>query len=453
MAGQDTLEPDLCVVGGGTAGSALALAAAGLGLACVLVERRLPLGRGAFADIVADELIAAGGGDFAGLRGRIGRRVARAAPAVSVERLRAAGVRVLEASGRFADPVTLSAGPFTVRARRFALATGARPAVPAVPGLEVVRYRTPDALGGLAHLPERLVVIGADPRAAELAQAFRRLGSAVTLVGGPPPVDPELWGHAEAALRRDGVDLRPGPVLRVEPRGTGAAVTLGGDRPGTVEASDLLVADGAAPVTGGLGLSRAGIARAADGGLVLRADLRTGNRRVFALGDVLGPLAAGPAGLPVQVGTVLRAGFLRQPVRYAPDRVARVLRTVPPLAETGLGEAEARRRHRMAGVFRAPLADAERGFGAADAPGHLKVVTGAGGRVLGAGIVGPRAEDLLGPWVLAVSAGLTLGAVATAPFAQPSLSDASRRAALAYLTARLRSPFVKRLMAVVRRLG
>lgn len=454
MAGARTIDPDLCVIGGGGAGHAAAFAAAGLGLSCVLIEKRLPLGRGAARDLALDILVGAPpGADFAALRERIGRAVDRAAPLHAAERLRAAGVEVLEGTGRFADGTSMAVGPTTVRARRFVIATGARPVVPAIPGLDVVRHRTSESLHDATGVPERLAVVGRAPEAVELAQAFARLGSSVTLVGGAPAgVDPELWEVVRLALLRDGVDLRPDPVERIEPRGAGAVLHLGGDRPGPVEVTDLLVADGFRPVTDGLGLERGGVARR-DGLLVLRPNLRTSNRRVFAVGDVLGAAARGPAGVPAQVATVMRAAFLRQPVRYRPDRIARVLRTDPPLAEVGLSEAEARARDRAVRVDRAPFADNERALATGGATGHLKTVAAANGRVLGAALVGARADDLIAPWVLAVDQGLPLGAIAAAGFAQPSLSHTARRAALGLLVARLRGPWVKRALAVLRRLG
>lgn len=452
MATADPLRPDLCVIGGGAAGSAMAYAAVGLGLSCVLVETRSPLGRGQARDLALDALIgAAPSTDFETLRERIGLAVARTAPLHGAERLRAAGVRVVEATARFTDRTTVEAAGLRIRARRFVLATGARPVLPEVPGLDVVRCRTLDSVGEQTALPGSLAVVGSAPDAPALAQAFRRLGAAVTMVGHAPATDPELWGVVREALLREGVALHPGPLQRIEPGGSGAILHVGGDRPARVEVADVILAGATRPATDGLGLDQAGVARV-EGRLVLRPDLRTSNTRVFAVGDVLGPAARGAAGLPAQVGTVVRAAFLRQPARYRPERVARVVRTDPPLAEVGLSEAEARATGDIR-LFRVPFAELDRAAAAGIARGHLKVVATPGGRVLGAGFAGARAEDLIAPWVLAVRQGLSLDAMAEAGFAQPSLSDASRRAGLAFVVTRLRGSWVRRALAVMRRLG
>ncbi len=451
MTGAPPLKPDLCVIGGGAAGQASAFAAVALGLSCTVVEKRLPLGRGQARDLALDILLNASPGEtYAALRDRIGAAVARMAPLHGAERLRAAGVQVVEGAGRFTDPHTVGVGTIAIRARRFVIASGARAGGPSIPGLDAVRHVTPETWHEMVRRPEHLAVIGSDARAFELAQAFRQLGSAVTLVAADHPGDPELWDVVRLALLRDGIAMHAGPVGRIEPQGTGAILHLLGPDPGTVEVSDLFIADSTTPLTEGIGLDRAGIRRE-SGRLVLRADLRTTNRRVFAVGDVMG--AGGPAALSAQVGTVMRAAFLRQPIRYRPERVAQVLRTIPPLATVGLTEAEARARGAAVRVFRTAFADNEHALATGATQGHLKVVATADGHILGAGVVGARADDLIGPWVLAVGQGLRLEAMATAAFAQPSLSDTSRRAALPVLVARLRSPWVKRALALMRRLG
>ncbi len=454
MAVSEALNPDLCVIGSGPAGFSLALAAAGLGLSCVLVEVRLPFGRSQAGDLALDMLIAAPAGQpFADLRQRIGRAVATAAPANSAERLRAVGVQVLHGTGRFTGRRTVTVGATVIQARRIVVATGARPTIPKIDGIGLIHVLTQDTVFGLTELPARLAIVGDAPIAFELAQAFRRLGSAVALITASRPADPELWAPVNAALMREGVDLRAGSTVeRVEPRGSGAVLTVAGDNPGSVEATHVLVAAGTTPFTESLGLDRAGISMEGQSPLVGR-DLRTSNRRVFAIGDVLAAKSPGPAAIPVEVAAVLRAAFFRQPVRYAPHLVPRTMRTSPGLAEIGWSESTARRHHPAAIVLRAPFAENDRAIATGSTDGHVKVVATKSGQVLGVGIVGPQAAELIAPWGLAMAQGLRLGVLASMPSPQPSLQDASRRAALAFVAGRLRRPWVKRVLGALRLLG
>jgi pyruvate/2-oxoglutarate dehydrogenase complex dihydrolipoamide dehydrogenase (E3) component len=462
------LTPDLCVIGGGLAGSSVALAAAALGLACVVVDKQAHLGRGQAGDLALETLIAAAhaaspSGDpaqnqaaFQEIRDRIGRAIHTAAPNHSAERLRSLGVTVLRATGRFTAPDTVVAGAVSIKARRFVIATGARPALPKIEGLEIVRALTIDTIAGLIDLPTRLAIIGSAPLAYELAQAFRRLGSDVALIGTaktPPIPDQELLAAVETAFIRDGIRLYPNSEVRqLRPNGSGVDILLGDTIPTAIGASHLLVAGGRRPFIENLGLDRARVLCFA-GVPVTRHDFRTSNRRVFAMGDVAGSGFAAATLVPAQVGLILRAAFLRQPVRFRPASIPRVLRTDPALAYVGAGEAEARVSHRAIRVWRSAFAENERALSTGTVQGQVKIVATPRGQVLGAGIVGTRAEDLITPWILSIARGVKLGQMATLPMPQPSLSDASRRAALGSVAEKLRSPWVKRALELIKLLG
>ena len=219
-----------------------------------------------------------------------------------------------------------------------------------------------------------------------------------------------------------------------------------------VRASHLLVAAGRRPFVEGLALDRAGI-RCVDGTPVLGADLRTSNRRVFAIGDVTGTGIPAATLVTVQVNLVLRAAFLRQPMRFEVTHLPRVIRTRPAFAAVGLTEDQARGMHRTIRIHRWPMAENERAVALEQPHGLVKVVTTLGGRVLGAGIVAPYADELIAPWTLAIAHGLRIDALATMAVPQPSLGEAGRRAALTFVATRLRSPWIKRALGVMRLLG
>lgn len=451
--GSSILTPDLCVIGGGPAGFAMATAAIGLGLSCVLVDRRLPLGRSQAADLAGDILFASRPGDsWPALRERVGHVVASRAPLHDAARLRALGVTVLEDTARFLDAVTATAGSASIRARRFVVATGAAQVLPAADADGSARLLTPETLWTLAEMPARLAVLGNTPAALETAQAFARLGAAAILIG-PAPVfaDPEFLDAIRAALHRGVVEMRWGDVVeRISAAEDGVTLHLGPGR-GAITATHVLAAGARHPRLADLGLDRAGVGL--DGAApAVRVDLRTGNPRVFVIGDALGG-SGGAAAIPVQVGLVLRAAFFRQPVRYRPEQVPLVVRTHPGLARVGWTEAEARDRVNAVAIHRWPLAEGDRGAAERDGEGWIKVVATTRGQILGATILGPRAEELIAPWCLALTRNIPLDAVAAVPMPQPSHADASRRVALSFVASRLRRPWVRRTLGILRRLG
>jgi len=181
-------------------------------------------------------------------------------------------------------------------------------------------------------------------------------------------------------------------------------------------------------------------------------NLRTTNRRVYAIGDVAGGsqfthLANYHAGL------VIRNALFRLPVRANADGVPRVTFTDPELAHVGLSESEAARRGRKVRVLRWPYHENDRARAERDGRGHIKVITSRAGRVLGATIVGASAGELITTWTLAVARGMHIGALAGMIVPYPTLAEVGKRAAMTYFTPSLTSPFVRRMIGWLRRLG
>ena len=305
----DALTPDVCVVGGGSAGLVAAAGAAQLGLDVVLIERGLMGGDCLnYGCVPSKALIAAAKAaqaqrsgsafgiapvepriDFAKVMDHVTRVIAAIAPNDSVERFEGLGVRVLKEEARFVGRTELSAGPHRVKSRRIVLATGSRPTAPPIPSLADVPYLTNETVFANRILPDHLIVIGGGPIGLELAQAYRRLGARVTVLEAASFLakdDPELSAIVVARLRTEGVDLRaPVKIARIERAPSGMSVTLdGGER---LEASHLLVAAGRAPTVEGLDLETAGVAHTSHG-ITVDASLRTSNRNVWAIGDCNG---------------------------------------------------------------------------------------------------------------------------------------------------------------------
>jgi pyruvate/2-oxoglutarate dehydrogenase complex dihydrolipoamide dehydrogenase (E3) component len=231
--------------------------------------------------------------------------------------------------------------------------------------------------------------------------------------------------------------------VRIEFRGDGAA--------DAIEGSHLLVAAGRTPDLDGLGLAAAGI-ESNERGIVVDARLRTANRRVYAVGDVAGgPQFTHWAGY--QAGQVVRSILFRFGGRPDPDILPWVTFTDPELAHVGLTETEARRRHGRLQILRWPFSENDRAQTDRSTRGLVKVLATRSGRIVGADILAANAGELIAPFALAVSQRMNVKAFAATVFPYPTLSEAARRAAIAFYTPKLNSPALKRAVAFLRRLG
>jgi len=323
-----------------------------------------------------------------------------------------------------------------------------------VPGLDTVSYLTNETIFELDARPGHLIVLGGGPIGLELAQAHRRLGARVTVVEAFRLLgrdDPDAVAVVKARLEAEGIAVHEqAKVGRVAKAGNGVAVTIDGGP--TIEGSHLLVAAGRRPNVNGLGLEAAGVEYSARG-ITVDARLRTTNRRIFAIGDVAGgPQFTHVAGY--HAGVVIRNALFRMPAKADHSAIPAVTYTDPELAHVGLNEAQAREMHGdkvRATVW--PFEENDRAQAEGETEGLIKVVTGRGGRVLGATIVGAHAGELIMPWVLAVSRGLKIGAIAGVVVPYPTRSEISKRVAGAYFTPALFSPRTRKVVRALARLG
>lgn len=470
------IHADICVIGAGSGGLSVAAGAAKLGARTVLIERHRMGGDCLNTGCVPSKSLLAAAHAAQTIRdaGRFGiqtpppvvamqavhdhvhRVIAAIEPHDSQARFEGLGVTVLREHGRFLDPRTVQAGNHRIRARRFVLATGSRPAIPAIPGLEQTPFFTNETIfDNTAPLPH-LIVLGGGPIGLELAQAHRRLGSEVTLLIRSRPLpkdDPELAALVLERLQAEGIQILTGlKFLAAAPQDGGVLLTV--EHQGQVRrmaGSHLLVATGRRPNLDDLGLESAGI-DATPTGITVDARLRTRNRNVFAIGDVIGgPLFTHVAGY--HAGIVIRNALFRIPAKVDYRALPWVTYTDPELAQVGLTEAAARAAGHAVRILAKPFSENDRARAEGRTEGLLKVVVTPKGGILGASMAGPHAGELIQPWILAISQGLKIGAMATFIAPYPTLGEINKGAAGHWYTDSLFSPRTRKLVNLLSRLG
>ncbi len=455
---------DLAVVGGGTAGLVSAAGAAGLGARVALVERALLGGCCLAAGCVPSKALlrsarAAGDArragrlgvavrgvdaDFAAVMQRMRERRASISSHDSARRLRDLGVDVFLGDARFTGPRSLDAAGRTLRFNRAVVAAGGRPTAPPVPGLSAIPYLTNENLFWLTDLPPRLLVIGAGPIGCEMAQAFARLGSRVTLLGRAPQVlpreDPDAAAIVQRALVDDGVRLELGVSL-VEVAQQGGDVRVRFERAaqggaGIDEAAGdrVLVAAGRAPNVETLDLAAAGVAFTKDG-VTVDDRLRTSNRRIYAAGDVCSEFKF------THVADAMARIVIQNALFYGRKKTSALVIpwctfTDPEIAHVGLYEDDARRRGHRVETVTVPLAEVDRAVLDEEADGFVRVHHERG-RILGCTIVAAHAGELAGEVSYAMTRGGTLTDLSATIHPYPTQAEALRKAGDAYQRSRL----------------
>ncbi|GGE33528.1 dihydrolipoamide dehydrogenase [Agaricicola taiwanensis] len=457
------MTPDVCIIGGGAAGTTAALALAAMNIPTVLVERG-EVGRGAQAQTEHAAFLAAAARahvvrtarrfgisssapkvDWPAVRAHVAQAAEALAPNTSAARLTALGVQVIAADASFVDHRTVQAGSHTIRARRFILATGVRALLPPVPGLSETPHLTLDCVMTLEEMPKRLLILGQGPRSIELAQAFAQLGSRVAIVGASPLADLAVeWREPIlASCRRDGVMFHEAAVasVRLEKSGIKAELADGTQ----LTAGHLLVEAETSQEIEALRLDLAGV-RHDDRTIEVDQRLRTSNRRVFAIGSTAG----NPAAEAADAAIVIRNIIFRQPARRTDEHLPYLIATDPPYASVGLDEEAAHRRAGVIRIFRWPYHDNARAQAEASTSGHIRIVTDARTRVLGVSIVGHGAGELIHTWAAAVKHRRSLAEVADVLATYPAFSDLGRQAAAVLQVEHLTNPRVQRIIRFLR---
>ncbi len=467
------VKTDICIIGAGSGGLSIAAGAVQMGAKVVLVEAGEMGGDCLNAGCVPSKALLAAAKhahamttgapfgitpaapqvDFAAVKDHVARVIATIAPVDSQERFEGLGVQVIRAWGSFTSPTTLLAGDRAVTARRFVVATGSRPFVPPIPGVDATPYYTNETIFDLRVKPDHLIIIGGGPIGMEMAQAHRRLGCRVTVVEGARALgkdDPDCAAVILAALRAEGVEILEGTAVAKIAGSEGAvSVDLADGR--VIAGSHLLMAVGRAVTLDHLNLDAAGVAYTRKG-ITVGANLRsTTNKRVYAAGDAAGGLQfTHVAGY--HAGILIRQMLFGLPARAHVHHIPWATYTDPELAQVGMTEGEARKAHGAAlTVIRQDFHHNDRAQTEGRAQGLLKVMVVKGCPV-GCSIAGPQAGELIGLWALAIANRMKMGQIAGMVAPYPTLGEISKRAAGAYFTPSLfDSPRVKRIVGLVQR--
>ncbi|WDI30279.1 FAD-dependent oxidoreductase [Hyphococcus flavus] len=463
-----TLKADLCVIGAGSGGLSIAAGAAQLGRKVILIEKGEMGGDCLNTGCVPSKALIAAAArahamrnagkygltaidpdiDFAAVMDHVHAAIAAIEPNDSQERFEKLGVKVLREKATFTGPRELEAGEYNVKAKHFVIATGSRPFIPPIEGFKETPFFTNETIFQNKARPVHLIIIGGGPIGVEMAQAHRRLGSETTLIEGGTILnreDSDLTSVVREQLLSDGVQLlEHTKAARAEKTESGIRITT--DK-GTVDGTHLLIAVGRKPVVEELNLGPAGVDYD-ERGVKTDARLRTSNKRIYAVGDVTGGRQfTHVAGYHASV--VVRNILFKMPSKNRENFSPRVTYCDPELAQVGLTENEAREKHKDIRIATWPFTDNDRAITEKDTRGHVKIITNKKGLILGAGIVGKEAGDLLAPWIMAVTEGLKIRAFTDMIAPYPTRSEAGKRAAGAWYTPTLFSNKTRSLVRLL----
>ena len=462
---------NLVVIGGGTAGLVSAVGAAGLGAKVALIEKHFMGGdclnvgcvpskaiiRAALAVAAVREAGEFGvsvppgtTADFGKVMERMRRLRADISPHDSAQRFTDLGVDIFLGAGKFTGPDSIEVGGQTLRFTKAVIATGARAAAPAIPGLKDVPYLTNETLFSLTELPKRLGVIGAGPIGCEMAQSFARFGSEVFLIeaehGILPREDRDAAAVVRAQMLRDGVNiLGGGREIRLA-RGE-RGVRLQSQSQGQsydVEVDQILVAVGRAPNVEGLGLETVGV-EFDKMGVKVNDRLRTANPRIYACGDICSPYQFTHAA-DFMARIVIQNALFRGRAKASSLIIPWATYTSPEIAHVGLYEKDAKAQGIEVDTFTQELSKVDRAILDGETEGFVRVHVRKGtDEIVGATVVAAHAGDLIGELTLAMKGRLGLKTIGATIHPYPTQAEAIRRTGDLYNRTRL-TPFVKSLM-------
>jgi pyruvate/2-oxoglutarate dehydrogenase complex dihydrolipoamide dehydrogenase (E3) component len=476
-----TYDYDLGILGGGAAGLTAAAGAAQFGAKAIIVEKYKELGGDClhFGCVPSKTLIRTAGVwqlarrakdfglpgltlspvDLGAVMGRVQSVISKIQKHDSTERFCGLGAEVRFGQPTFVDDHVVKVDGVSLSANAWIISTGSSPALPPVEGLADVPYWTNETVFSQSTLPSRLLVLGGGPIGLEMAQAFQRLGSQVTVVEFMEqilgPEDDDIAVILRGRLEEEGMKILTG-TKAVKAKSSGSTIHLtvapvSDEGEMTVlEANALIVATGRKPSVEDLGLDAAGV-EFNPRGIPTDARMRTNNRHIYACGDVNGQFPfTHVAGY--EAGIALSNVILRLPRKADYTKVAWCTYTDPEIASIGLNEKRAKKDNVEYRLFEEQFSENDRALAEGEELGKIKVLLSNKGKILGCQIIGPHAGELIHEWVAAVWGGVKLSTLAGAIHVYPTLSEISKRAAGSYFAEKLFSERTKSLLRLLFRL-
>ncbi len=464
------------MIGAGSGGLSVAAGTAQLGLSTVLIEKAKMGGDCLNTGCVPSKALLAASkhaqimrsGRFSGIspvdpdidylavKDHVKTVIQSIEPNDSQERFEGLGVKILRDHARFITPDLIQSGTEIIKAKHIVIATGSRPVIPTIQGIETVNVLTNESIFSLTEKPEHLLIIGAGPIGIEMAQAHRRLGSKVSIFDMAsllPRDDTKNVGILKSQLESEHINIYEDiSIDKIKNNNDQVTIILVKEgKKFEVSGSHLLVAAGRVPVTDSLDLDKAGI-HYTKKGISVDKRLRTSRRRIFAIGDVAGgPQFTHIAGY--HAGIVIKNICFKIPAKVDYRALTWVTYTDPELAQVGLTESEARVQFgNNIKVVEWSLKENDRAIAEANCEGNIRVVTTGSGHILGASIVGPHAGELIQVWGLAISSKLKISAIAGMIAPYPTLAEINKRVAGAWFTPKLFSDRTRKLVALLQKL-
>jgi len=471
---------NVVVIGAGTAGLVTAAGTAGLGGRVALIERDKMGGDCLNTGCVPSKALIASARRIAQIRrapdwglakqdprfafeevfARMRARREAIAAHDSEERFESLGVDVFRGESRFVSPHEVAVGAVVLKGRNVVIATGSRPAIPPVEGLNKVPYYTNETVfDELRTKPRRLCVLGGGPVGCELAQVFARLGTAVTILQRAPQIlekeDPDAAGLVRRRLEAEGVRVFTGveakSVASLADGTSRLSIEAGDEKKRTVDCDALLVATGRAPNTEHLDLEKAGVAYGKKG-VIVNEHLQTSQPEIYAAGDITGSFYfthVADAQARVVVRNIL---FPWKKAKFDDSVVPWCTYTDPEVARVGWNEDQARQGGIACDVWTQSLGELDRAVVESEEEGFAKVLTKRRSDViLGVTIVSERAGDLLHEFVLAMKAGIGLKEISKTIHAYPTFAELAKKLADSHQRSRL-TPFWKRTFSAMYRM-
>ena len=466
-----TYDFDIGVIGGGAAGLTVTAGAAQLGARTLLIEKEPMLGGDClhYGCVPSKTLIRSahayhqlsrttdyglppvepGPVNFSNVADRIRNVIDTIQVHDSVERFCKLGAQVEFGEPEFIDEHSIKLNGKTLSAKYWVISTGSSPAPPRLKAISTIDYITNKEIFSLDKLPESMIVLGAGPIAMEMAQSFNRLGTKVRVIQRSGQIlskeDKDMADTVMEILQQEGVKIHLNCTLIDASQENGIRNITVEDSAGvkaTYTADTVLLAQGRAPNTGGLGLDKIGM-ETTPGGIVVDNRLRTNHKHIFAPGDINGSFqfthAAGYEG-----GIVVTNAVFRLPRKTDYTLMPWCTYTDPELASVGMNEKAAQNAGIDYSVWTEEFSSNDRALAEGNTTGKIKMLLNEKEKVIGVQIAGPRAGDLLGEWVAVLGGGVKLSTLAGTVHPYPTLGEINKRVAGSFLSTKIFSKKVKK---------